>query len=137
MDNPGKYLAVLGRILLALIFVRSGIHKLGAIGATAAEMAKHGIPLSNILVFGAIAMELGGGLLLIAGLYTRCVALALFFYTLALAVLFHAYWAMPADQARSQGSVFFEHLSMMGGLLFVMAFGAGALSLDALRARRT
>jgi len=136
MDNLGKYVAVLGRILLALIFVRAGISQLGSIDATATEMASHGVPLSSVLVFGAITMELGGGLLLIAGLYARCVALALFFYTLALALLFHAYWAMPAAQARTQASAFFEHLSMMGGMLFVVAFGAGALSLDALLRRR-
>ena len=136
MDNFGKYLAALGRVLLALIFVRAGINKLGSIDATAAEMANHGIPLSNILIFGAIAMELGAGLLLMVGLFARCAALALFFYTLTLALLFHAYWAAPAAQARLQASFFFGHLSIMGGMLVVAAFGAGALSLDALIRRR-
>ncbi len=137
MDNFGKYLAALGRVLLALIFVRAGINKLGSIDATAAEMASHGIPLSNILVFGAIAMELGVGLLLMAGLFARCAALALFFYTLVLALLFHPYWAVPAAQARLQASIFFAHLSIMGGMLMVAAFGAGAFSLDAWMRRRS
>ena len=137
MDNFGKYLAALGRVLLALIFVRAGINKLGSIDATAAEMAKGGIPLSNILVYGAIVMELGVGLLLMVGLFARCAALALFFYTLVLALIFHAYWAAPAAQARMQASFFFGHLSMMGGMLMVVAFGAGALSLDAVMRRRT
>ena len=136
MDNFGKYLAALGRVLLALIFVRAGINKLGSIDATAAEMAKGGIPLSNILVYGAIVMELGVGLLLMVGLFARCAALALFFYTLVLALIFHAYWAAPAAQARMQASFFFGHLSMMGGMLMVVAFGAGALSLDAVMRRR-
>jgi putative oxidoreductase len=126
----------LGRVLLALIFVRAGINKLGSIDATAAEMAKAGIPLSNILVYGAILMELGVGLLLMVGLFARCAALALFFYTLVLALIFHAYWAAPAAQARLQASIFFGHLSMMGGMLMVVAFGAGALSLDAVMRRR-
>jgi putative oxidoreductase len=137
VDNLGKYLAALGRILLALIFVRAGINKLGSIDATAAEMAKGGIPLSNILVYGAILMELGVGLLLMAGLFARCAALALFFYTLVLALIFHAYWAAPAAQTRLQASIFFAHLSMMGGMLMVVAFGAGALSLDAMLRRRS
>ena len=137
MDNYGKYLAALGRILIALIFIRAGINKLGSIDATAAEMAKSGIPLSNVLVYGAILMELGGGLLLIVGLFTRCAALALFFYTLTLALIFHAYWNAPAAQARLQAAFFFGHLSMMGGMLMVVAFGAGALSLDALMRRRS
>ena len=97
----------LGRVLLALIFVRAGINKLGSIDATAAEMAKAGIPLANILVFGAILLELGVGLLLMVGLFARCAALALFFYTLTLALIFHAYWAAPAAQARLQASFFF------------------------------
>ncbi len=137
MDNFGKYLAALGRVLLALIFVRAGINKLGSIDATAAEMAKGGIPLSNILVYGAIVMELGVGLLLMVGLFARCAALALFFYTLTLALIFHAYWAAPAAQARMQAAFFFGHLSMMGGMLMVVAFGAGALSLDAVMRRRS
>ena len=137
MDNFGKYLAALGRVLLALIFVRAGINKLGSIDATAAEMAKAGIPLSNLLVYGAILMELGVGLLLMVGLFARCAALALFFYTLTLALIFHAYWTAPAAQARMQASFFFGHLSMMGGMLMVVAFGAGAFSLDAVMRRRT
>jgi putative oxidoreductase len=136
VDNFGKYLAALGRVLLALIFVRAGINKLGSIDATAAEMAKAGIPLSNLLVYGAILMELGVGLLLMVGLFARCAALALFFYTLTLALIFHAYWTAPAAQARMQASFFFGHLSMMGGMLMVVAFGAGALSLDAVMRRR-
>jgi len=81
----------------------------------------------------AMALELGGGLMLVAGLYARSVALALFFYTLSLALIFHAYWTVsdPAA-ARIDASSFFGHLSMMGGMLFVVAFGAGAYSVDAL-----
>jgi putative oxidoreductase len=131
-DRLTNFVVVVGRILIALIFVRAGVNKIGSIDATAAEMAKSGIPLSNILVFGAIVMELGGGLLLMVGLFARWAALALFFYTLTLALIFHAYWAVPDAQARLQASIFFGHLSMMGGMLVVVAFGAGAYSLDAL-----
>jgi putative oxidoreductase len=99
-------------------------------------MAKAGIPLSNLLVYGAILMELGGGLMLMVGLFARCVALALFFYTMTLALIFHAYWNAPAAQARLQASIFFGHLSMMGGMLMVVAFGAGAWSVDALLRRK-
>lgn len=131
-DSLKNFVVVVGRILIALIFVRAGINKIGSIDAIAAQMAKSGIPLSNILVFGAIMMELGGGLLLMVGLFARWAAMALFFYTLTLALIFHAYWAVPDAQARMQASFFFGHLSMMGGMLVVVAFGAGAYSLDAL-----
>jgi putative oxidoreductase len=133
LTNP---LSLAGRILLALIFVQGGINKLYAPGATSAEMASHGIPLASILVWGAIALELGGGLMMMAGLLTRWVALALFFYTLALALIFHAYWAAPAAAVRVQHAAFFGHVSMMGGMLCVAAFGAGAWSLDALLSRQ-
>jgi putative oxidoreductase len=137
MHVPVAFLPALGRIFLAFIFVVSAIHKLGSLGATAAQMASHGIPYSGLLVWGAVAIELGGGLMLMSGLLARWVALALFFYTLALAVIFHAYWAAAPAEARNQFNVFFEHVSMMGGMLYVAAFGAGAYSLDALIGRES
>lgn len=125
-------LPAIGRILMALIFVLAGISKLGAIAATSAHMADHGIPYANILVWGVVALELGGGILLIVGFLTRLAATAFFFYLLALAVIFHAYWTMSGAQAHAQHGEFFEHLAMMGGMLFVVAFGAGPYSIDAL-----
>ena len=127
-----KPLPPLGRILMALIFVLSGISKIGAIAATSAHMTSAGIPYAGDLVWGAVALELGGGAMLIAGLLARLVALALFFYTLVLAVLFHPYWTFTGAAAHTQHAYFYEHLSMMGGMLFVVAFGAGPYSLDAL-----
>jgi putative oxidoreductase len=127
-----KPLPPLGRVLMALIFVLSGISKLGAIAATSAHMASAGIPYAGDLVWGAVALEIGGGAMLIVGLLARLVALALFFYTLTLAVLFHAYWTFTGAAAHAQHNDFFQHLSMMGGMLFVVAFGAGPYSIDAL-----
>ena len=125
-------LPAIGRVLLALIFVLSGIGKLGAIAATSAHMASAGIPYANDLVWGAVALELGGGILLTAGLLTRLIGLAFFFYTLTLAVMFHAYWTMNGAAAHSQYSIFFEHIAIMGGMLYVVAFGAGPHSIDAM-----
>jgi putative oxidoreductase len=125
-------LAALGRLLIAGIFVRAGINKLGSIAATSATMAGHAIPYPDILVWGAIAVEIGGGLLLILGLFTRWAALALFFYTLALALIFHAYWTATGGAVRTESASFYGHLAMMGGMLYVAAFGAGRYSLDAL-----
>jgi putative oxidoreductase len=125
-------LPALGRILMALIFVLAGIGKLGAIATTTAHMADHGIPYSNYLVWGAVALELGGGILLIIGFLTRLVGAAFFFYLLVLAVVFHAYWTMTGAQAHAQHGDFFQHLAIMGGMLFVVAFGPGPYSIDAL-----
>jgi putative oxidoreductase len=123
-------ISALGRLLIALIFIRARWHK------QAGFYRGYGIPYPDILVWGAIALELGGSLMLVAGLYARWVALAFFFYTLSLALIFHAYWTVrdPAA-ARSDANSFFGHLSMMGGMLFVVAFGGGAFSFDALMAK--
>jgi len=137
MDSSMKLLPALGRLLLASIFIQAGINKLGAIGATAANMASHGVPLPDLLVYGAIVLELGGGLMLLTGLYARWAALALGLYTLVLALMFHAYWTMPPDQVRAQHGAFFEHIAMIGGMLYVVAFGAGPLSFDAALGRAT
>lgn len=130
-------LPAIGRILLALIFVLAGISKLGTIATTAAHMASHGIPFSNDLVWGAVALELGGGILLILGFLTRLVAAAYFFYLLALAVIFHAFWTMTGAAAHAEQADFLHHLAMMGGMLYVVAFGAGPYSIDSLIFGRT
>ena len=129
-------LAAGGRILLALLFVLTGMAKLNGIDATAASMANHGIPYAQDLVWGAVVLELGGGLMLMAGLLARAVALVFFFYLLTLAVIFHPYWLLSGAAAHAQHTAFFEHLCMMGGMLYVVAFGAGPLSVDgAIRSR--
>lgn len=132
--NP---LMLLGRIGLSLIFVISGIRQLAAIDATAAHMANEGLPLAGILVWGAVAMDLGVGLLLAAGLFTRCAALALCLYTLALALIFHRFWTMTGPAYGKERNDFIQHFAIMGGMLYVMVSGAGAYSLDALRRGKT
>lgn len=124
-----------GRILIALLFVRAGIVKLGSIDATAAEMGKAEIPFSNILILGSIAMELSGGLLVMAGLFTggtRLVSL----YTNASVVL-PCLLGSAGCPNESANCILFEHVSMMGGMLVLVAFGAGAYSLDGLIRRKT
>ncbi len=135
MNAVSGVVALAGRILLALTFVLAGYDKIWTTAATVTYMASHGIPLSGILVYGVIVLELIGGLMLMAGLYARWVAGAFFLYTLALALVFHAYWTVSAAEVRVQHGFFFEHLSMMGGMLMVMALGAGPWSLDAWRYR--
>jgi len=132
MTNAVSSLAAFGRLLIAVIFVRAGINKLGSIAATSATMAGHGIPYPDILVWGAVVVELGGGLFLVFGVFTRWAALALFFYTLALALIFHAYWTATGAAVRTESASFYGHLAMMGGMLYITAFGAGRYSLDAL-----
>jgi putative oxidoreductase len=132
MDSVEKLVPVLGRFLLALVFVLAGYAKIWSTDATAAYMASHGIPLPNVLVYGVVALELGGGLMLMFGLFTRWIALVFAIYLLTLALTFHDYWAMPVAVAREQRIAFLEHLAMIGGMLYVFVYGAGVYSLDAL-----
>jgi putative oxidoreductase len=138
MNPLTDFSALVGRILLAFIFVQGGYSKLfGGMAGTVATMTSHGIPFPNILVWGAVVVELGIGLCLMAGLLARAAALVLAAYTLALGLLFHAFWLVPgAAEARIDRIIFFNHLSIFGGMLIIVAFGAGYYSLDALMQRR-
>ena len=135
MNAASGLVALAGRILLALIFVLAGYAKIWTTAATATSMANQGIPLSGILVYGVIVLELIGGLMLMFGFYARWMAAAFFFYTLTLALIFHPYWAATAADAPIERGFFFEHVSMMGGMLMIVALGAGPWSLDRLRRR--
>jgi putative oxidoreductase len=125
---------VVARILLALMFILAGIGKFTGLEGTAGWIASKGLPVPTLLAAGAGVVEFVGGVLLVVGFQARWAALALAAFTVVASVLFHNYWAMPADQQMMQQLMFLKNLSVTGGLLFVFAFGAGALSLDARRA---
>jgi putative oxidoreductase len=125
MTSVQRYLPVLGRVLLAVLFVMSGVSKLTDPAGTIAYIQSAGLPLPNIAYGIALAVELLGGILLIVGYRTRLVALVLAVFTVAAAIGFHAHFA---DQ--NQMIHFMKNIAITGGLLQVIAFGAGAFSLD-------
>ena len=112
-----------GRLLLALLFLISGLGKLGAYSGTAAYMASQGVPGALLPV--VIATEVLGAVAIIAGWQTRLAALALAAFTLVAAFLFHNNFA---DQV--QAIMFLKNVSIAGGFLLLAAHGAGAWSLD-------
>jgi putative oxidoreductase len=124
MDTT-RYLPFLGRLLIGLPFAMSGLGKLAAYGQTTAMIAAVGLPVPPLAYAVAVAVELGGGLLLVAGYQTRAVAMALALFSIATAVSFHSNFA---DQ--NQMIHFLKNVMMAGGLLQIVAFGAGAFSLD-------
>jgi putative oxidoreductase len=138
MNPLTNFIALVARILLAILFVQGGYGKLfgGGMAGTVANIASHGLPFPNILVWGAIVVELGIGLCLMAGLFARWAALILAAYTTALGLIFHAYWLAPAAEMRFERIIFFNHISIIGGMLAIVAFGAGCLSLDAALGRK-
>ena len=122
-------LSLLGRIGLSLIFIISGWGKIAGYAATQQYMESAGVP--GALLPLVIALELGGGLAVLTGAFTRWIALALAAFSLASAALFHA---KLGDAA--QAINFWKNVAMAGGFLMLAAQGAGTLSLDHVLAKR-
>jgi putative oxidoreductase len=120
-----RYLPFIGRILIGLPFAMSGLSKLAAYGPTLAMIDAAGLPFPPLAYAAAVAVELGGGMLLILGYRVRLAALALAVFSLATAVSFHANFA---DQ--NQMINFLKNVMIAGGLLQIAAFGAGAISIE-------
>jgi len=117
--------ALVGRILIAVLFIPAGWNKISGFAGTAGYIASKGLPLPEVGAAIAIAVELVGGLMLLVGFKTRWAALALFVFLIPTTVFFHPFWADP-----SQATSFWKNVAIMGGVLYVWAFGAGRLSLD-------
>jgi len=126
-SQPG-IVPLVGRILIAAIFLLSGLSKLAAPAGTIGYIQAAGLPLPVVAYGIAVATELGAGLLLVLGFRTRIVAAWLAVFTLATAFGFHH---ALADQ--NQFIHFFKNIAMTGGLLQVVAFGGGRLSIDGRR----
>ena len=129
MDKLNDVSTLAGRILLAFLFIMAGYGKIGGYAGTQAYMEAMGVP--GALLPLVIATELGGGLLILLGLGTRLAAVALAGFSILAAVLFHF---KPDDPM--QMIMLMKNFAIAGGLLFLVAQGAGRLSLDAWRARR-
>ncbi len=132
LSNP---LTLVGRLLLALLFVPAGFAKLTGFAGTAGYIASKGLPMPEVGAVIAIVVELLGGAALILGLGTRWAAVVLSVFTLGASVFFHNFWAMPADQAYVNQLMFFKNIAVIGGLLVLAAHGAGAFSVDAKRGK--
>lgn len=125
LQNP---LSLLGRALLAMLFIPAGFNKIGGFTGVTGYIASKGVPLPEVAAAIAIAVELGLGLLLLIGFQTRWAALGIALFTLIITPIFHPMWADPA-----QAQAFFKNMAVVGGLLYVVAWGAGEWSLDGKR----
>jgi putative oxidoreductase len=115
----------IGRVLLATIFIFSGIGKLLAPAATIGYIASSGLPAAPLALAAAIALELGGGLMLAVGIQTRLVAALLAAFSIVTGLAFH-----NAIGDQNQLIHLLKNIALAGGLLQVVAFGAGAYSVD-------
>ena len=124
--NVPRYVPFIGRLLIGLPFMMSGMSKIMGYDATIALIQSSTLPLPPPLSYvGAIAVEVGCGLLIILGYQTRIVAAVFALFCLATAVFFHADFADP-----NQTFHFIKNIIMTGGLLQIVANGAGAFSID-------
>lgn len=122
--------ALVGRILLAVIFIKAGWGKIGGFEGTAGYMASKGLPMPQVLLVLTILVELGGGILLAVGWKARWAALAIAAFVVPATLVFHQFWGIPADQVANQSNHFFKNVAIIGGMLMVFAFGPGAYSVD-------
>ena len=118
---------LIGRILLGVLFVLSGFSKIGGFDGTVGYIGSKGLPMATVVAALTIVIELGGGLALVTGFFTRQAAVLL------AAFLFHAFWSAPAAAQTMQQINFLKNLSIAGGMLVLAAFGPGRLSVDARR----
>ena len=128
--NTVNLLALAGRILVALIFVISGFGKIGGFEGVTGYIASKGLPMPAVLAALTIALELGGGILLIVGYKVRVVAILFFLWLIPTTLIFHKFWGIDAAQAQNQMNNFMKNVSIMGAMLLITAFGPGAYSMD-------
>ena len=121
------------RILLALIFMLAGLSKLTGLQGTTAYIASQGLPMPAVLALASGLLELLAGLAVAIGFKARLAAALLAAFTLLASLLFHNFWAMPADQAIVNQLMFMKNLAIVGGLLLIVAHGAGPVSVDTRR----
>jgi putative oxidoreductase len=121
---------LLARILIAPLFLIAGYNKLIAVAGTAGYFAKLGFPAPEILVWVAIAIEIGGGLLLLIGWKTRWVSWLLIAFVAVATFMAHRFWAVDAAQYANQLNAFLKNIAVIGGLLMFVTHGPGSASVD-------
>ncbi|MBS0341143.1 MAG: DoxX family protein [Proteobacteria bacterium] len=126
----GDLLALVGRILMAYLFIPAGFGKLMGFAGTVGYITSVGMPVPTVAAIVAIIVELGAGIALLLGYKTRVVAIVLAVFTLVASFFFHAYWAAPEAMKMVATLLFNKNIAVVGGLLALAAFGPGRLSID-------
>ena len=130
MNRPPSTVLLLGRLLVGALFLVAGLRKAMSIAPTAGHMAKNGVPMAEVLVYGAVLLEILGGLALILGWKTRAVAWVLAIFVIVITPIFHGFWTFPPEQFVGQLNHFLKNLAVIGGLFYIASLGAGSISLD-------
>ena len=124
-----QYGPLLGRILLSVIFILSGVNKITGFENTAVYMAAKGLPATEFLLVLTIFIELGGGLLILVGYQARAAAAAIFLFMIPVTLIFHPFWNFEGQEMMENSINFFKNLAIMGGMLYIMVYGSGPCSI--------
>ncbi len=129
--------APLGRLLLTTIFLASAAATISDWEGPAQMMRDKGLPAADALLAIAVVLEIVGGLMVLVGLHARWGGVLLLLFLVPVSVIMHDFWAAPADQKQIEMVNFMKNVSIMGGILMVVALGAGPVSIDAWRRPKT
>lgn len=125
--------AFIGRLLLAILFIPSGISKISGFAGTVHYIAAHNLPVPELAAAVAIVIEVVLAALVLVGWQTRWVAIVFIVYNIVLAFAFHAYWSDPPAKAMGDQINFYKNLGLAGAFFFLLAWGPGGWSIDARR----
>lgn len=129
IDPPmAAWVLLLGRIMIALVFLVSAIHKVIWYQKAVQEFTQDGVPLISISLPGTILLHFAGAVCLILGLYTEPAGLLLAIHTLVATYMVHAFWRFEGIDRLIRSRVFLANLGVVGGLLYISALGPGALA---------
>jgi len=131
MEWVKAFAVLIGRILLVLIFLKSGLGKIENFQGAAQYMAKFGMPYTNFFLVGAIFFELVGSITVILGYFARFGAVLLLIFLIPTTLIFHNIFKDPQMMIQ-----FMKNVSMFGGLLVLLSFGPGRFSFDYLRGKK-
>jgi putative oxidoreductase len=126
--NP--LLPLVGRLLIAALFIVAGIRKIMMFSGSVGYFTKLGFPMPEAFTVLAIVVEIGAAILLIVGWRTRLAAWLLALFVVIATFMAHRFWEFDAAQQANQLNHFLKNLAIVGGLMFVAAFGPGSASVD-------
>lgn len=137
MTSSDSLITLSGRILISVIFLISGVFKVAAYSQMVGYAAAVHLPVPNVAIALAAAVELAMGLAILAGFKTRIAAWVLFLYLIPVTFFFHNFWAVQGAAQQMQMVNFLKNAAIMGGLLVLAVNGAGAYSADAALAKKS
>ena len=136
MSGQNDSVALIGRVLMSVIFITSGFGKLIGFSATEHMIESKAVPLPEFATLIAILVEIGGGLAILLGWKTRWAAAVLVVFLVVITPIFHGFWRMDGAERAANHINFMKNLTILGGFLLLYAFGPGRFSVDGALRRR-